>query len=659
MKPRTLTRAIGLVAAVAVLLSTGAARADSTRADVAAEEATTAAVELTGAAEGVDAVETTETVEVVQAVETPAVDVTPARAEKAAASAVQGAKEEASPAPAATVADAAATATVPATKAVAVVAPGLGSSTPPLEKTRPVRRKLGNLEYEFNGNYRVLGWNQSDIALGTNYPGEHSDLLGRQTFFEHRLRAGSTLRWSSFEFELEFDVLNGLLNAPADGVVAAYPRPEGALPGPELADPLRNRSLGLDFNSAAIRKAYLTWKSPIGNFSVGPTTFTWGTGMLSNGGGAQLDDQYGDQRFGDRTFRAMYATKPLYFLSGGRITEDFTAGIGADFLLQDETGRFRRADAFGGPEFVEDLGVSGIFVLRHARGNYNSGLFVARRQLWFPHVDTGPQQTGYSTDLGVWAFDFFVEYKQQIPALGGEFYGAFEGVHVTGDTNHVRNLSCSGQNAESRCNISQQGAVAKVGVVGDVVGWELLGGYASGDGNPFDENVTNFRFDRDFKVGLILFDQVMAWQSAAAVRRAADPELTNGPAAGVDLLSTGGSVTNAIFIQPTVRARLSRHLTFRSSVLWARSPQRYTDPLWTNRNSAKTNAFGAPAGQNYGVELDVGLDYRRPIGSHDFIFGVHGGYFAPGNAFEMADGVDGFRRMDPVYLVKARTGFVF
>src|SRR5204863_515483 len=83
-----------------------------------------------------------------------------------------------------------------------------------------------------------------------------------------------------------------------------------------------------------------------------------------------------------------------------------------------------------------------------------------------------------------------------------------------------------------------QGWVAKLGLTSGPLTLELLGGYASGDGNPFDATVHNFSFNRDYKVGLILFDQVVAWQTAGIVRRATDANVVNYPSAGVDLLST-------------------------------------------------------------------------------------------------------------------------
>ena len=84
---------------------------------------------------------------------------------------------------------------------------------------------------------------------------------------------------------------------------------------------------------------------------------------------------------------------------------------------------------------------------------------------------------------------------------------------------------------------------------------ELEAGYASGDSNPFDDASTGFSFNRDFKVGLVLWDEVMLFQSQNGAARLADPNLVGRPPNGVDLLPTEGAVTNALYLKPTVRWR--------------------------------------------------------------------------------------------------------
>ena len=185
---------------------------------------------------------------------------------------------------------------------------------------------------------------------------------------------------------------------------------------------------------------------------------------------------------------------------------------------------------------------------------------------------------------------------------------------------------------------------------------DLLGGVASGDGNPFDAQITNFQMNRDFQAGFILFDQVVAWQSAAQVRRASDPLSTNVPPAGVELLSTNVSVTNAFFLQPTVKLRVHPDVTVLASVLWARALVPYADALWTTRTGSPTNAFGQKAGLAYGLELDGGLNYKKKLGAVVAHAGLALGVLLPGDAF-LVDATG--KTMDVVHRVKVRLGVWF
>ena len=78
-------------------------------------------------------------------------------------------------------------------------------------------------------------------------------------------------------------------------------------------------------------------------------------------------------------------------------------------------------------------------------------------------------------------------------------------------------------------------------------------GYASGDANPFDDQANGFTMNRDYKVGLVLFDEVMLFQTQNAARRLSDPALLGAPPPGLDLLPTEGAITNALYLKPTLR----------------------------------------------------------------------------------------------------------
>ena len=87
-----------------------------------------------------------------------------------------------------------------------------------------------------------------------------------------------------------------------------------------------------------------------------------------------------------------------------------------------------------------------------------------------------------------------------------------EAAYVTGTTTQGRT------DQHPVMKVGQFGAAGKLSF--KVRTFTLLfdAGFASGDQNPGDDRIENFRFDRDFKVGLVLFDHVLAYQSAARER---------------------------------------------------------------------------------------------------------------------------------------------
>jgi hypothetical protein len=229
-----------------------------------------------------------------------------------------------------------------------------------------------------------------------------------------------------------------------------------------------------------------------------------------------------------------------------------------------------------------------------------------------------------------------------------------EAAQVYGGTSHAPNLSALGTT-----QISQQGAALKLGAAKGTVEGELEGGYASGDANPFDAQANAFMMNRDYKVGLVLFDQVLMFQSQNAARRLSNPKLVGTPPPGLDLLPTEGAVTNALYLKPTLRWKpplWNGSLRLVGSVLLARAPQPVLDPYQTLVSSAPVNSFGHAAGQNYGTELDGAASYLGRIsGALGYEVGVQAGYLFPGNAFTRSDGT----RMPGAYATRFRGTLTF
>jgi len=93
-----------------------------------------------------------------------------------------------------------------------------------------------------------------------------------------------------------------------------------------------------------------------------------------------------------------------------------------------------------------------------------------------------------------------------------------------------------------------------------------------------------------------------------------------------------------------------------TSVLFARAPQPVIDEYQAFVASAPLNAFGHPAGKDYGLEVDGAIGWRVRIqDALGFESGVQAGYLFPGDVFTRADG----SRMPGAWATRVRATFVF
>jgi hypothetical protein len=130
-------------------------------------------------------------------------------------------------------------------------------------------------------------------------------------------------------------------------------------------------------------------------------------------------------------------------------------------------------------------------------------------------------------------------------------------------------------------------------------------GYASGDDDLTDKVFKTFTFDQNYDISLMLFDQVLPTLSPTVSN-----DINGGLETGAARL--GNSISNAIYIQPSVSYKVSETFTPEFSVLLARAAKLPED------ESANTN---------YGVELNANLNYQ-PV--DNFTLRTQIGYLFPG-----------------------------
>ncbi len=194
--------------------------------------------------------------------------------------------------------------------------------------------------------------------------------------------------------------------------------------------------------------------------------------------------------------------------------------------------------------------------------------------------------------------------------------------------------------------IAQLGARAVVRYDNKWITGYLEFDYASGDPDPNASTpLSQFVFAEDTNVGLLLFEHVLAFQTARA--SAAGVEVlrrlgaTTYPA---EVVNTRGAFTNAVAIFPQVDVRPLPGLLLRGGVLMAWADAPVIDPVASLQardglsvQDDLVNYVGAPSlGRSYyGTELDARIQYRLL----DHVnFELEGAILFPGDALQNRQG---------------------
>ena len=254
-------------------------------------------------------------------------------------------------------------------------------------------------------------------------------------------------------------------------------------------------------------------------------------------------------------------------------------------------------------------------------------------------------------------------------------FGAAEGAVIVGSTNLVRtpDQARSGNDTAVR----SYGGAAQLGMLhrrkgpgttsygekdpatfGDLVGQVEIG-YASGDADPYDGTEKRFTFNANHKVGLLLFDEVMRFQTARSASAAQDPFLSNAtrPTPGVQLLSSNGAVFGAQYINPTFIYRPRYWIDFKGGMVVAQTTADYVDPYRLAVKGSYTNYRGGDSARHdLGLELDAGFEARIPLQYKiTLMLGAQGGVLFPGGALANDQG----DKMKTPWLAVGRLGLIF
>lgn len=347
----------------------------------------------------------------------------------------------------------------------------------------------------------------------------------------------------------------------------------------------------------------------------------FGLGLLANAGedapeGLTRQSPFGIGRLGDRVLRAQATVLPHGLVAGATPGDGLKAplaiALAADAIIDDDT-----ADWFAGDRALQVLG--GVFS-QFDGGHFGGGL-AHRRQT---HDDGG--ETVVNIGLLTGGFERDV--------AGLRIFGEAEAAGYLGHTSFVQSAVRTGD-----FDILSAGAALRSGVERADFNALVEVGFASGDANGFDDELHGFSFDRDYRLGLLMFSEALRTSTAITAHNVADPRFRGQPPRGYDQVATGGAVTNTRYINPRLGYQPLTDLTLHLGYLYATTDEPYVDVFRSGlAGGGPVGPRGAVDANVLGHELDVGLSYEPswpPMGTR---VRLQGAWFTPGNVFDDVKG---------------------
>lgn len=490
--------------------------------------------------------------------------------------------------------------------------------------------EFGPFTLSMPGEVRFVALRLSPLEVQVVDP-ERPDRIPLEESLSVRLRWRPSLKYSVGSKYLsllglfaEVDLLDGNAFAGPDRDILSYAREPRAEQDLFRADRIR------------LRGAYLMAHSPFFTFLGGRQKSHAGLGMVANDGEDRPDD-LGVRRMGDIVDRALLAVRPAF--SSDPLLRAVSVAFGIDHierdLFADRSRNDRAYQALALLEWKPKLGKVGAFYLYRWQHN----------------------KVGDRTRIHL--VDAFADLKFSVAettlGVAGEWAGTF------GWTEVPRSLV-----NPSSVDIRASAFVLRASLEHPWFKVEVDCGRASGDGNPYDNKYTAFTMNPDFRVGLILFPEVLSATSAVAAWNGAQRWFQGTPPRGLEALPTNGGVQNALYAFPKVTATFIPHIEIVAGVIVARSVVPLVDPFWLSTASSTATSSPCttssppgprcgPASKDLGYEVDAALRGRFQAGPFGLLAAIEYGYFRPGAAFNDQNGDP----MDPIHMLQGRLHITF
>ncbi len=393
-----------------------------------------------------------------------------------------------------------------------------------------------------------------------------------------------------------------------------------------------------------INHLYADVNLPFGLLRFGRQPLNYGATITSHDGGRH--NRWGVSTYSDSVDRILFGTKideAVKAMIGSKEPADLSLDNGVllavfhDWMKQDDIAFFK--------DDLRQIGVAVQWRKREADwfGAAWSDFLLSMGAVRLRNVKFDSTAYGFPTFFSTQVGD--VELEAQY-------------MFITGASNEIsEGFAALASKPSVRQDIIGHGARGVVDWHVGPVTLTLEGDYASGDDDPRSTTaVTSFSFARDLNVGLLMFEHIIAFESA----RSAGVGIENLSGADVESFplteaSTEGRFTNAIAAFPQVRIdwlpkRLDHKLHTQIGVLlaWSAASGGVVDPIMTslaedgNRiDDDAVNYHGGRPARRYGTEIDLQLGYAF---KDNFFFIVEGAALFPGPALwdENQDAVNSY-----------------
>lgn len=470
------------------------------------------------------------------------------------------------------------------------------------EEWQEQKKKLELLELDGYLRTRPTLFHDMDLSRGLDADGK--TLYPRPSINDADLTKGRSQAWVDMRFRLEPTInisedirIRSQLDFFDNLVLGSSPELDARSPTAFFS-----MSQVTPANAIRVKRAWAEVNTPVGLLSFGRMGSNWGTGMLHNDGNC-LDCDYGDtvDRISFAARVAGYYVVPMFdYVGKGPTTakDQPEQGVFGQPIDRDQASNV--AGPLAGPVFSlalakRDTDKEIQRKLDAGESSLNYGVFFSyRRQRYTPNGGADGQ-TPVATGASMYVPDLWARFMSSRLKLEAEvagIFGSLDDVNLV-PTGVPQSVSMTQLGAVLTADVKalEGGHLHLLGEVGFASGdsapglgnVDVLGGkptqLGSVDGPQFncatgqtckDASIDNFRFNRDYRVDMILWREIL------------------------------GGVTDALYVKPGVKYEIAEGFGVKLNAIYSRTIFSASSPSGSN--------------PNLGIELDPGVEYRSDDG---------------------------------------------